>query len=76
MKITINNLDSGNLTGKISGDNFNFSLPNGHFRANGDIINNDTIIGFYQNENGDIFDFLLSKDSVLKQIIIKQIRYQ
>ena len=59
-------MDSANLTGKISGDNFNFSLPNGHFRANGDIINNDTIIGFYQDENGNIFDFLLSKDSVLK----------
>ena len=66
VKISINNLDSANLTGKISGDNFNFSLPNGHFRANGDIINNDTIIGFYQDENGNIFDFLLSKDSVLK----------
>ena len=63
VKVTINSIDSLPLITKIDDKKINFSLANGEFRASGDIINNDSISGYYQNSKGEFFDFLLLKDS-------------
>ena len=63
VKVTITSIDSLPLITKIHDKKINFSLANGEFRATGDIINNDSISGYYQNSKGEFFDFLLLKDS-------------
>tara|TARA_B100000242_G_scaffold240101_1_gene180106 strand:+ start:9 stop:3011 length:3003 start_codon:yes stop_codon:yes gene_type:complete len=63
--ISIPFLDSVLLQSKVDQYKISFSTKNGSFRAIGEIIDDNTISGHYQNENGSFINFTINKDSAI-----------
>tara|TARA_B100000902_G_scaffold52161_1_gene58872 strand:+ start:840 stop:3854 length:3015 start_codon:yes stop_codon:yes gene_type:complete len=73
ISLSIPYLDSLPLKTSIDQHKINFSLKDGSFRAIGEIIDNNTILGNYQNKDGLFMSFTIKKDSTFSNNKTKEI---